>query len=464
MHTNTRVHALPHRAQKLYEQVKDLPIISPHGHCDPVWFASNKPFPDPATLLIVPDHYVLRMLYSQGVSLNSLGIGIPQEQRNPREIFQLFADHWHCFLGTPSREWLEHTLYQVLNVSCELNPETANTVFDEIAEKLQDPNFTPRTLFDQFNIEVLATTDSANDQLEDHQTIKASGWSGRIIPTFRPDSVLNPAHADYQNAIEELAQLSNRDLSGYSNFLQALQERRLFFKTLGATATDHAVANLTTDWLERHEVEKLHVDAFAGKITPENAIRYYGHLLVEMAQMSVEDGMVMQIHAGSVRDTNQEVSSRYGSDMGCDIPKAFDWVHGLNGLLNRAGNNPKLRLIAFTLDEGTYARELAPLAGHWPCLRLGPPWWFHDSPNGMKRYFDQVVETAGYYNLAGFNDDTRAFLSIPARHDTWRMAVAGHLSEQIDNGRFTTQDAASLARHLCYESAVESYRLNDERA
>jgi len=451
---------LPTRARDLYEQCKSLPIISPHGHCDAAWWANDEAFPDPASLLIIPDHYVTRMLYSQGVSLQSIGVGVPQEKRNARAIWQLFADHWQCFLGTPSREWFEHTLYQTLAVTTELSSDSADSVYDQIAEKLQDVNFTPRALFDKFNIEVLATTDAANDQLEDHRAIHESSWSGQVIPTFRPDSVLNPAHPDYANAIDTLAQLTDCDVSNYSSFLQALRDRRSYFKSVGATATDHDVSNLTTEWQKENTIEKLHAQAVKGEITAQDAIRYYGHLLVEMAHMSVEDGMVMQIHAGSVRNTNSDVFTSFGSDMGSDIPKAIDWVHGLSGLLNRVGNNPALRLIAFTLDESTYARELAPLAGHWPCLQLGPPWWFHDSLSGMRRYFDRVVETAGYFNLAGFNDDTRAFLSIPARHDTWRRAVAIHLAEQIDCGRFSVQDGETLARHLSYESAMESYRLN----
>ncbi len=449
------------RAHDLYEAVRDLPIVSPHGHCDPAWWASDNAFPDPAELLIIPDHYIFRMLYSQGVSLTDLGIGVHRENRDPRAIFRLFAQHWHCFLGTPSREWMEYTLYRTLGVNRALTPDTADTIYDQIAEKLALPEFRPRALFDALNIEVLATTDAANDELDNHAAIASSGWNGRIVPTFRPDSVLNPAHAEFQSELHTLGTLTDQDIASYEGYLEAIRQRRAAFRDLGATATDHDVPVLQTNWLEHSAIESLHAKAMAGIITSDEALVYYGHMLIEMAQMSVEDGMVMQLHVGSRRNTNCQLLDTHGSDMGSDIPVAVDWVTGMDALLNRVGNQPDLKVILFTLDETTYARELAPMAGHWPCLRIGPPWWFHDSPNGMQRYFDQVVETAGYFNLAGFNDDTRAFLSIPARHDTWRRAVCIHLAEQLDRGRMLASDAETLAQVLCRDLALEAYRLGE---
>ena len=451
---------LPNKARDLYEAVRALPIVSPHGHCDPRWWAQNDPFSDPAELLIVPDHYVFRMLYSQGVPLDKLGVGVPQEQRDARTIFRVFADHWHCFLGTPSRGWVEHTFYETLDVDCDLSPETADRVFDQISEKLRDPSFLPRSLFESFNIEVLATTDWATDALDHHSVILSSGWSGRVIPTFRPDAVLNPIRRDYAASMALLAEQTNSDLTDFDTYLDALRQRRAFFKIKGATATDHDVPNLMTQWLPRSEIEHLHQNARSGTISAVDAERYYGHMLIEMAQMSAEDGLVMQLHVGSTRNTNRELFESLGPDKGADIPKAVDFVGGLDGLLNRVGNNPNLQVLVFTLDETTYARELAPMAGHWPCLKIGPPWWFHDSLNGMRRYFDQVVESAGYFILTGFNDDTRAFLSIPARHDTWRRAVALHLADQIERGVLGQQDAQMLAQQLCYDLAVKAYRLS----
>lgn len=451
--------ALPKIAEQIYEQICDLSIISPHGHCDPSWFSENKPFSDPANLLVVPDHYVFRMLYSQGVQLEDLGIGVAEADRIPRDIFRLFAERWHLYLGTPSRAWLEYTLTKTLGVTTELSAETADAVFDEISERLQQPAFQPREAMMAMNIELLATTDMALDSLAAHGKTRKSGWEGQVIPTFRPDDVLNPLRDGHSANLSALAKMTGLDVTTYDGFLEALRKRRADFRALGATATDHDVPELHTCWLNRPEIEELHEKALKGSLSRAEAVRYYGHMLIEMAQMSAEDGMVMQLHAGAKRSTNAEVLAKFGLDKGADIPVAVDWANGLDALLNRVGNHPNFRLLAFTLDESTYARELAPMAGHWPCLRLGPPWWFHDSANGIRRYFDSVVETAGYWNLAGFNDDTRAFLSIPARHDLWRRGVSLHLNDQIERGVFGMKDAEMLAPLLARDLAVDAYRL-----
>ena len=445
-------------ARDLYEGVRNLPIVSPHGHCDPKWWADDTAFPDPASLLITPDHYVFRMLYSQGVALHDLGIGVDTENRDNRRIFQIFADHWHCFLGTPSREWFEYTLHKTLGVQTELTPATANAVFDEISEKLADDAFKPRALFDSFDIELLATTDSAVDSLEHHAAIIQSGWSGRIVPTFRPDSVLNPERADFKDGFKQLQALSDDNLGDFDSYLDALRKRRQFFKTAGATATDHDVPFLNAKPLSRPKIETLYQRVLSGTIMTDDARLFYGHMLVEMAGMSIDDGLVMQLHVGSARNTNAVLFDTYGADKGADMPRAMNWVKGLEGLLNRYGNNPELSVIVFTLDETTYSRELAPMAGHWPCLKIGPPWWFHDSTNGIRRYLDRVVESAGYFNLAGFNDDTRAFLSIPARHDTWRRGVVAHLADQIERGKLRQTDAKMIAQQLCRDLALTAYR------
>ena len=450
---------LPPAAEALYEPIADLPIVSPHGHCDPAWWAGDTAFPDPAALLIQPDHYVFRMLCSQGVALSDLGIGPGGEGRDPRAVFRLFAQHWDAFLGTPSRQWMDYTLVKTLRVETPLSPDTADAVYDAVAERLAMPDFRPRALFERFGIEALATTDTATDPLEHHAAIAASGWAGRIIPTFRPDDLLNPRRPGHAAALDRLARMTDREVARYPDFLDALRDRRAAFRDAGATATDHDVPSLATGWLDRDRIAALHARAVTGDLTAEEARAYYGHMLIEMAQMAAEDGMVMQIHAGSRRNTNAPLFVSHGPDKGADIPVAIDWVGGLTALLNRVGNDPRLRLILFTLDESTYARELAPMAGHWPCLRIGPPWWFHDSLNGIRRYFHRVVETAGYRNLAGFNDDTRAFLSIPARHDTWRRAVALHLADQVDRGVLDRADAARLAPCLSRDLAIETYRL-----
>lgn len=451
---------LPGLAQSLYEGIAGLPIVSPHGHCDPRWWAGNAAFPDPAALLITPDHYVFRMLYSQGVALENLGVG--QADRDPRAIFRLFARHWHLFIGTPSRLWLEHTLHDTLGVDLALTPQSADAVYDQIAAKLALPEFRPRALFDRFGIEALATTDTATDPLAAHHAIRASGWTGRIIPTFRPDDILNPARAGQMAALEDLGRMTGQDTGLYAGMLEALRLRRADFRAAGATATDHDAPDLMTCWLDPAHIARLHDARMAGRLSAAEAQEYHGHMLIEMARMSSQDGMVMQIHAGSRRNTNADLLDQFGPDNGADIPTRTDWVGGMQALLDQVGNDPGLRIILFTLDETAYARDLAPMAGHWPSLRIGPPWWFHDSLNGIRRYFDQVVETAGYHNLAGFNDDTRAFLSIPARHDLWRRGVCLHLGDQVARGVMARADAERLAPFLARDLAAEAYRLSTE--
>lgn len=442
-------------AGTLYEGIKDAPIVSPHGHCDPAWFATNAAFANPAELLVIPDHYVFRMLYSQGVPLTDLGIGVAPERRDPRRIFQILADHWHLFLGTPSATWMTYVLEETIGSDTPLGPETANDLYDQIAEWVGDPANTPRALFDRFDIEVLATTDGALDTLDDHATIQQSDWAGRVVPTFRPDAVLDPHMQGWADAVMRLGRLTQQDTQTFPGYVEALRTRRAFFQAMGATATDHAIEMPNLCWLDAPGA--VFDQLMAGDMT--HAAAFHGHMLVEMAQMSIEDGLVMQLHAGSRRNTNHAIKDAFGRDMGADIPVPTDWVRGLEPLLNRVGNNPDLTLILFTLDETTYARELAPMAGHWPCLRIGPPWWFHDSAAGIARYFDQVVETAGYWNLAGFNDDTRAFLSIPARHDLWRRSVSLHLAEQVDRGYFSKSSAEMLAGLLATDLARNTYKL-----
>jgi len=444
-------------ADTLYQGIRDLPIVSPHGHCDPAWFARNTAFANPADLLVKPDHYVFRMLYSQGIPLEDLGVGVAGQETDPRKVFHIFAAHWHLFLGTPSRVWIEYVMRETMGINTELSAETADAVYDQIAARLELDAYRPRALFERFNIEVLATTDTALDDLVHHIQINESGWQGRVIPTFRPDGVLDGSDPVFAANLVKLERQTGCDLGSYDGYLMALRARRAFFIARGATATDHGVEVVLTEWLKDPNTLYQRLKANVG--TLQDAQRFYGHMLIEMAQMSIEDGLTMQIHAGARRNTNAVVMNRFGRDMGTDIPIAVDWVRGMDALLNRVGNNADLRILLFTLDETTYARELAPMAGHWPCLRIGPPWWFHDSPAGIARYFDQVVETAGYYNLAGFNDDTRAFMSVPARHDVWRRGVALHLAGQIDKGYFGCSDAAQLAQFLAVDLARDAYGL-----
>jgi glucuronate isomerase len=419
-------------------------------------------FGSPAELLIIPDHYVTRMLYSAGVPLEALGVprldGGPVEQDH-RKIWRTFAEHCHLFRGTPSGAWLAAELAEVFGVTEKLNGQTAQAIYDQIEARLAEPAFRPRALFERFDIEVLCTTDAATDTLAQHQAIRASGWSGDIRPTFRPDAVVNLDAAGWRGNIDRLSQVSGIDVDSYPAFIQALEQRRAAFKQLGATATDHAAVTAYTERLSPENADVIFQLALRNRATAVDAHRFTGHMLLEMARMSIEDGLVMQLHVGSVRNHNDQVYQRFGPDKGCDIPRAADFVHDLRPLLNAYGNDPRLTLILFTLDETAYARELAPLAGHYPAVKLGPPWWFHDSFNGMRRYFDQVMETAGLHNTAGFNDDTRAYPSIPARHDLWRRASAGWLAGLVVRHIVDEEDAHEMAYELAYGLAKRAYKL-----
>ena len=447
-------------ARALYESVKDLPIISPHGHTDPEWFATDAPFTDPVSLFITPDHYVFRMLYSQGIELEALGIGKPAlSDEEARTVWRLFAENYHLFRGTPSRIWLDHVFSEVFDIEQRLSSDTADTYFDTISAALQTDAFKPRALFDRFNIEVLATTESPLDTLPFHDQIAASEWDGRVITTFRPDPVMDPEFEGFVDNVEQLGELTNTDISSYAGYLNALRDRRGYFRARGATATDHGHPSPRTADLSGTESAALYQKVLSGSASSEDADLFRAQMLTEMAAMSVEDGMVMQIHPGSFRNHNRVLFDRYGRDMGADIPMQTSYVAALKPMLDKFGNNPRLSVILFTLDETTYSRELAPLAGHYPSLKLGPAWWFHDSPEGMRRFRNQVTETAGFYNTVGFNDDTRAFLSIPARHDLARRIDCGHLAKLVAEHQIQDDEAFELAHALAYSLAKDAYRL-----
>ncbi|MFN8418840.1 MAG: glucuronate isomerase [Anaerolineae bacterium] len=450
-------------AQQLYDGVATLPLICPHGHVDPVMFVDpDYSFGTPAELLIIPDHYIYRMLYSQGIALERLGI--PRfdggaVETDHRAIWQLFADHFYLFRSTPTGMWLAQELIEVFGVTQKLNSKSAQAIYDQIAARLTQPEFRPRSLYEKFNVEVLCTTDPATSKLEAHQAIRASGWKGRIVPTFRPDAVINLDTANWNNHIEALSAASGIAVDSYKHFIQALEAQRAHFKSLGATATDHAALTPHTEELSDGEAEAIFARALQRAPNPDDAQRFTAHMLIQMARMSVEDGLVMQLHVGSLRDHDIENYRRFGQNTGADIPIRTEYTRNLRPLLQKYGSDSRFRLVLFTLDETTYSRELAPLAGHYPALRLGPPWWFYDSLNGMRRFFDLVVETAGLYNTAGFNDDTRAFPSIPARHDVWRRAAADWIAGMVVRGIIDDEDAAEMMQACAYDLAKETYRL-----
>ncbi|HEX8580628.1 MAG TPA: glucuronate isomerase [Allosphingosinicella sp.] len=450
-------------ARALYGEVANLPIVSPHGHTDPAWFASDAAWTNPAELLLAPDHYLYRMLYSQGISLDRLGVANRNGPSSacPREAWRLFAQHYHLFRGTPSRLWLDHVFAEVFGFSVALEPGTADLYFDAMTEALATAPFRPRALFDRFGIELLATTEGPQEDLVHHTTIRRSGWAGRVVTTYRPDAVIDPEHEDFATALARFAELTGEDVHDWSGYIAAHRKRRADFRAAGATATDHGHPTARTADLPQAEKEALFTRIVGGTSTVEDAELFRAQMLTEMAALSLEDGMVMQIHPGSFRNHNRGLHGAYGRDKGADIPTRTDYVHALKPLLDRFGNEPALSIILFSLDETAYARELAPLAGHYPCLKLGPAWWFHDSPEGMRRFREMTTETAGFYNTVGFNDDTRAFLSIPARHDVARRIDCAFLARLVAEHRLADWEAAELAHELTYGLVKRAYRLDD---
>jgi glucuronate isomerase len=449
-------------ARRLHAAVRDLPIVSPHGHTEARWFAQNQLFADPAQLFVTPDHYVFRMLYSQGVALEALGVprvdGGPIET-DPRQVWRLFAGHYHLFAGTPTRLWLDHAFESLFGLEERLSADNADAHYDIIAEALKSPEFRPRALFEKFNIEVLATTESPLDDLAWHRMIRDSGWSGRVITTYRPDAVVDPHFPGFAGNVARLGALTGEDAASWSGYLAAHRKRRAFFRRAGATATDHGHPSAATADLAPGAAQALFARVLAGDAAAADAELFRAQMLTEMAQMSLDDGLVMQIHPGSFRNHNPGVHARFGRDKGADIPMPTDYVRALKPLLDRFGNERDLTIILFTLDETAYSRELAPLAGHYPALRLGPPWWFFDSVAGMRRFRDLTTETAGFFNTVGFNDDTRAFCSIPARHDVARRVDCAVLAELIATHQIDEAEGHGLARDLAYRLAKSAYRL-----
>ncbi|WP_234854752.1 glucuronate isomerase [Paracoccus everestensis] len=449
-------------ARDLYAGIRDLPIVSPHGHTDPRWFAEDRPFPDPAQLFVTPDHYVFRMLCSQGVSLTDLGVPRVDggaTETDGRKIWRLFAQNYHLLRGTPSRMWLDHSFQNVFGMDRRLTAETADWYYDHIADCLARPEFRPRALFDRFNIEVIATTEAATDDLHWHRMIRDSGWHGRVITAYRPDGVVDPDMAGFADNVALLGQQTGFDTATWDGYLDAHRARRAFFKDHGATSSDHGHPTARTEDLPRADAAALFQKALRGTCTADEADAFRGHMLTEMARMSGEDGLVLQIHPGARRNHSDPVMAIHGRDKGFDIPGRTDYVAALRPLLNAVGMRPDLTVILFTLDETAYSRELAPLAGVYPCLRLGPPWWFHDSPEGMRRFREMTTETAGFYNTVGFNDDTRAFCSIPARHDVARRVDCAFLATLVATGRLAEDEAPDLAHQLTYGLVKKAYKL-----
>jgi glucuronate isomerase len=449
-------------AREIYAEVKDLPLICMHGHVEPEVLAEDSPFANPAQLLIVPDHYVFRMLASQGIAPARLGVprldGSPVET-DSRKIWRTFCENWKFFRGTPSRYWLEHELVEVFGVDLVPSAETADTIYDRIAECVADAGFRPRALLDRFNIEVISTTDPATSELQHHAMLAADGLGERVLPTFRPDAVVYLDRPTWRVDITELAKVSGVDTTTYAGFLDALRSRRAAFVEAGARATDHGHLLADTTPMEARTAQELYSRTLGGEEATEAEVTAFAaNMLYQMAEMSCEDGLVMQIHPGVLRDHNTAIWKTYGQDKGYDISTQTEFTRALRPMLDRFGTDPRFRVILFTVDETVYSRELAPIAGTYPSVRLGAPWWFLDSPEGMRRFRESAIETAGFYNTSGFVDDTRAFASIPARHDLFRRVDAGYLARLVLEHRLSQDEAIETAIDLAYNLPKESYR------
>jgi len=448
-------------ARQLYDGIADLPLVCPHGHTNPEWFAKNEPFTDPAQLMIVPDHYIFRMLVSQGIDMDALGVPRldgGEVEADGRTIWRLFAANYHLFRGTPTRSWLDHTFEHLFGLSEPLSPATADKYYDTVADALTTAEFRPRALFERFNIHTLATTESALDDLAHHRAIRDSGWSGRVVTTYRPDAVLDPDFDGFDENLDKLDDITGADTGTWGGYLEAHRIRRGFFRDHGATATDHGMPSAETANLSPTEAAALFDRIRSGQADEVEIDLFRAQMMTEMAKMSAEDGMVMQIHPGSVRNHNAAVFAARGRDMGFDIPARTEFTHALKPMLDAVGMEPKLSVILFMLDETTLGRELAPLAGAYPCLKLGPPWWFFDSIEGMTRFREVVTETAGFYNTVGFNDDTRAFPSIPARHDVARRVDCAYLARLVADHRLREDEAHEVDRDLTFNLPKQAYR------
>jgi len=461
-------------AREVYAATRGLPIVSMHGHVDAALLADDAPFGDPAGLFVTPDHYLVRMLVAQSTSphgspgvrgVHDLGVapapgapsGTAPAERDPRAVWRRFCAGWHLYRGTPTRYWLEHALVEVFETPVRPSAETADALFDHLTDRLARPEYRPRALFERFRIELLATTDPAQSSLADHARLAADGWGRRVVPTFRPDPLLHVDRADWSAQVAELAAAAGTDVVDYRSYLDALRARRAAFVAAGARATDHGHLTADTTPLDDADAARILDAALRGDVTPAQARAFAAHMLFQMAAMSAEDGLVMQLHPGVLRDHCAGVAHAYGPDRGYDVPERTEYVRALRPVLEAFGHHPRFRLIAFTVDETTFSRELAPLAGVYPALRLGAPWWFLDTPDGMRRFREAATDTAGFYNTSGFVDDTRAFCSIPARHDLARRVDAGHLARLVAEHRLDLDEAVETAVDLAYHLPRASY-------
>jgi glucuronate isomerase len=448
-------------ARHIYDSIAALPLVSMHGHVDAEDIRDNVGFGDPAELFVIPDHYLRRMLVSQGLTNEELGVpsrdGTRRAEEDHREIWRRFCSNWKLFRGTPTRYWLEHELVEIFGVTVAPSAETADASYDQLVDVLSRDEFRMRPLFDRFNIEILATTDPADSDLSAHADLAAEGWGHRVVPTFRPDALFRPDLPGWSDGIHSLARAAGTDVVDYATFLDALRARRFAFAAAGARASDHGHLHADTEPLAAADAQRIFDAALHGDSDSASAAAFAANMLFESARMSLDDGLVIQLHPGIGRDHSDQILTAFGSDHGFDIPVQVEFTKSLRPLLSAFGLDPRFRMILFTVDESVYSRELAPLAGAYPSVRLGAPWWFLDSPDGMARFRELTTETAGFYNTSGFVDDTRAFASIPARHDLARRTDAGYLARLVAEGRLGMDEALETALDLSYTLPLEAY-------
>lgn len=448
-------------ARRLYETVRELPIVSPHGHVDAGLLLADAALPDPTALFITPDHYVTRLLHASGVPLEALGVGRePLPEPEARQAWRLLCQNWAVFRGTPVRYWLECELAEIFQVSQRPSAETADAIYDQICERLADDAFRPRALLERFGVEVLATTDDPAADLAPHATLATDPSFGcRVIPTFRPDRYLEPGRPDWATDVDQLGAGAGEDVDDYDGYLRALQARRHHFVEHGATSADHSHSDVRTDPLPPGDARLIYRRARRGEANPAELLAFRRSMLFEMARMSVEDGLVMTLHPSVRRNHHSATADRFGPDTGHDIPIAAEFTDALHPLLERFGTAQGLHLVLFTTDETTYSREIAPLAGFYPTVYAGAPWWFLDSPDAISRYRAAVTETAGFTRTSGFVDDTRALCSIPARHDMSRRVDSGYLARLVAEHRLDEDEAAATLHELVTVNPRRAFKL-----
>jgi glucuronate isomerase len=448
-------------ARRLYAAVRELPIVSPHGHVDPRILLDDAPFADPTSLFIQPDHYVTRLLHAGGVGLDRLGVGEgPLPEERAREAWRLLCRNWNLLRGTPVRYWFDSELAEIFGVRERPSADNADALYDQIAEQLADPDHRPRALLRRFGIEVLATTDDPADDLEAHARLGADPEvTTQVRPTFRPDRYLEPARPGWTDAVKRLGTAADTDIADYVGYVTALERRRRFFIERGAVSADHSHADAVAAPLGQAEAERIYRAALTGQVSEAEATAFRRHMILEMARMSCDDGLVMTLHPGVRRNHHPDTFARYGPDTGHDIPIATEFTDALRPLLTRYGTNRNLHLVLFTVDPDVFAREVAPLAGFYPSVYAGAPWWFLDSPALIRRYQESVTEIAGFGRLSGFIDDTRAFCSIPARHDMSRRLDAGFLAGLVAAHRLDEDEALDTITTLVVDQPRKVFKL-----